>query len=145
MTKKTETDNKLTQDELKLIDKIVSPLPELDEKGQVIKKDGKVKLQIPTQAEVDEFNQILSKKQVDVGLVIQLSSLFVNNLQTFTISNLQGMMDTIEVQKRIINSIGEEAGVDVKKLTQGVIKEFQEELTKNLAQEQSKKSSKKSK
>lgn len=130
------TENKLTQEELLAIEKIVSPLPEKDKDGKLIKnKDNKIKVQIPSKEDVQKFNDVLSHKQVDVGIVIQLAGMFVNNLQSFTIGNLQGLMDTIEIQKRVINRVATEDGLDIDDIISHETKAFTAELAEKMAQE----------
>lgn len=129
------TENKLTQEELLAIEKIVSPLPEKDKDGKLIKnKDNKIKVQIPSKEDVQKFNDVLSHKQVDVGIVIQLAGMFVNNLQSFTIGNLQGLMDTIEIQKRVINRVATESGLDIDKIVKQETQAFTAELAEQMAQ-----------
>lgn len=130
------TENKLTQEELLAIEKIVSPLPEKDKDGKLIKnKDNKIKVQIPSKEDVQKFNDVLSHKQVDVGIVIQLAGMFVNNLQSFTIGNLQGLMDTIEIQKRVINRVATEDGLDIDDIISHETKAFTAELAEKMTQE----------
>lgn len=129
------TENKLTQEELLAIEKIVSPLPEKDKDGKLIKnKDNKIKVQIPSKEDVQKFNDVLSHKQVDVGIVIQLAGMFVNNLQSFTIGNLQGLMDTIEIQKRIVSRVATESGLDIDKIVKQETRAFTAELAEQMAQ-----------
>jgi len=129
------TENKLTQEELLAIEKIVSPLPEKDKDGKLIKnKDNKIKVQIPSKEDVQKFNDVLSHKQVDVGIVIQLAGMFVNNLQSFTIGNLQGLMDTIEIQKRIVSRVATESGLDIDKIVKQETQAFTAELAEQMAQ-----------
>lgn len=135
-TKNESLDNKLSQEELLAIEKIVSPMPEKGKDGKLVKgKDEKIKLQLPSQEEVQLFNDVLQNKQVDVGIVIQLAAMFVNNLQSFTVANLQGLMDTIEIQKRIVSRVAKESGLDVDKIISQETKAFTAELAEKMAQE----------
>ena len=123
-----ERAKKLSQEELVTIQKIVSPEPERDENGDYVEnKAGNIKLAIPSQEDVDKFNNVLSKRNVNVGLVIQLVGMFVNNLQAFTTSNFQGTMDSIEIQKRIINALADRLDVDITEIEEEVIGNFQKE------------------
>lgn len=135
-TKNESLDNKLSQEELLAIEKIVSPMPEKGKDGKLVKgKDEKIKLQLPSQEEVQLFNDVLQNKQVDVGIVIQLAAMFVNNLQSFTVANLQGLMDTIEIQKRVINRVATEDGLDIDDIISHETKAFTAELAEKMAQE----------
>lgn len=105
--KVTQSEDLLTQEEFKQIADLVSPTPMLDEDGMPIKDEaGNLKYEEVNPEDVKYINDVLFHKKVDVGLVIQLATLFVNNLRQFTINNFQGLMDTQEIQKRIAQKMG---------------------------------------
>lgn len=119
-----DQENYLTQDEFKKIADLVSPTPLLDEYNMPLKdKSGNLKYEEVDPEDVKYINDVLFKKNVTVGTVIQLATLFVNNLRQFTINNFQGLMDTQEIQKRIAHELGATHEIEEK-----VVSKFNEEI-----------------
>lgn len=122
---KKEDEDVLTQEEFKAIAELVSPTPILDEDGIPVQDEsGNLKYKEVDPDEVKYINDVLFSKKVTVGLVIQLSTLFVNNLRQFTINNFQGLMDTQEIQKRIAHEIGA-----TKEIEDKVVNQFNKEVS----------------
>lgn len=122
--KVTQSEDLLTQEEFKKIADLVSPTPILDEDGMPVKDEaGNLKYEEVNPDDVKYINDVLFHKKVDVGLVIQLATLFVNNLRQFTINNFQGLMDTQEIQKRIAHEIGA-----TKEIEDKVVSKFNKEV-----------------
>lgn len=122
--KVAQSEDLLTQEEFKQIADLVSPTPMLDEDGMPIKDEaGNLKYEEVNPEDVKYINDVLFHKKVDVGLVIQLATLFVNNLRQFTINNFQGLMDTQEIQKRIAHEIGA-----TKEIEDKVVSKFNKEV-----------------
>lgn len=122
--KVAQSEDLLTQEEFKKIADLVSPTPMLDEDGMPVKDEaGNLKYEEVNPDDVKYINDVLFHKKVDVGLVIQLATLFVNNLRQFTINNFQGLMDTQEIQKRIAHEIGA-----TKEIEDKVVSKFNKEV-----------------
>lgn len=122
--KVAQSEDLLTQEEFKQIADLVSPTPILDEDGMPVKDEaGNLKYEEVNPDDVKYINDVLFHKKVDVGLVIQLATLFVNNLRQFTINNFQGLMDTQEIQKRIAHEIGA-----TKEIEDKVVSKFNKEV-----------------
>lgn len=123
-SKVTQSEDLLTQEEFKQIADLVSPTPMLDEDGMPVKDEaGNLKYEEVNPEDVKYINDVLFHKKVDVGLVIQLATLFVNNLRQFTINNFQGLMDTQEIQKRIAHELGA-----TKEIEDKVVSKFNKEV-----------------
>lgn len=122
--KVAQSEDLLTQEEFKKIADLVSPTPMLDEDGMPVKDEaGNLRYEEVNPDDVKYINDVLFHKKVDVGLVIQLATLFVNNLRQFTINNFQGLMDTQEIQKRIAHEIGA-----TKEIEDKVVSKFNKEV-----------------
>lgn len=118
--------NLLTQEEFKKIASIVSPEPEVKEDGSpLVDAKGNLVYKQVTQEELDYANEVLFRKGVDVGTTIQLATLFVNNLRQFVTTNFQGIMDSLEIQRRISKELDPSGEVEEK-----VVSEFNKEVKK---------------
>lgn len=128
-------DKVLSVEEFKELERVVSPRPVMDEEGKpVIDEKGEVKLEEVTQEDLDHVNNVLFKKDANVGTVVQVTSLFVNTLRNFMLANVQGLADTINIQKRVIDKLAGD-DVDVKSLEREAISEFEEEMAEKYAAE----------
>lgn len=128
-------DKVLSVEEFKELERVVSPRPVMDEEGKpVIDEKGEVKLEEVTQEDLDHVNNVLFKKDANVGTVVQVTSLFVNTLRNFMLANVQGLADTINIQKRVIDKLAGD-DVDVKNLEREAISEFEEEMAEKYAAE----------
>lgn len=128
-------DKVLSVEEFKELERVVSPRPVMDEEGKpVIDEKGEVKLEEVTQEDLDHVNNVLFKKDANVGTVVQVTSLFVNTLRNFMLANVQGLADTINIQKRVIDKLAGD-DVDVKGLEREAISEFEEEMAEKYAAE----------
>lgn len=131
MTKKINNQPKeLTQEEFEKLQKVISPKPRLNADGTVkLDEKREVVLEKPSKKLVDEVHDEIFERSVNVGSVVQLIALFVGNLRNFTIQNLQGLADTVEIQKRLINEV---AGPEkAEKITKKVLAEFKKQQEDN--------------
>lgn len=125
MTEKTK--NTLTTEDFERLLNVISPAPVLNEVGEpTYDEAGQLVVQKVTQEEFDAIRADIFPKDADVEAVVQIVSLFVNNLRNFTMDNLAGLNEIVAIQREIIRELAKEAGVeDIQALEKRVIADFE--------------------